>query len=425
LLRKKTWPRWPWRRLAAFGPGLLVMLADTDAGNIIAAAQAGAQTRYALLPLIVALTAPLFLIQELAARLGLYSGLGFGASVRRHYGKFWALLALAGLIASALATLVTEFSGIAGVGELFGLSREITLPAVSFLLLAIVVTGAYRRIEQIALILGLSEIAFLFVAWNARPDWSAVLQDMSDHVVFWPFASAPLGFLAAATIGAVFNPWMIFYQQAATARKKLSPADFAAVRLDTAVGAVLSQALTGAVLVAAAASLANANGLDSVGAIAQALSAALGPKIGVVLFGFGVVGASLAAAIVASLALSWGVSEILQPVAGVVRPGLKNLAENAGLFTSRRALGFYAAAIAGSATLVRFSANLVWLNLVAQAINALLFPITAALLIAVAVKTLPAPTRPRRVSLALAILLVGLLAGVAVSGAIAAAGIPT
>jgi Mn2+/Fe2+ NRAMP family transporter len=400
-----------WRRFAAFGPGLLVMLADTDAGNIIAAAQAGAQTRYALLPLIVALTAPLYLIQELAARIGLFSGLGFGAAVRRHYGRFWALVALAGLIASALATLVTEFSGIAGVGELFGASREITLPAVSLLLLAIVVTGAYRRVEQIALILALSEIAFLFVAWKARPDWSAVTHDMA-----WPFTSHPLGFLAAATVGAVFNPWMIFYQQAATARKNLSPADFAAVRLDTAAGAVLTQALTGAVLVAAAASLANANGLDSIGAIARALSAVLGPQTGAVLFGFGVVGASLAAAIVASLALSWGVSEILMPAADVSRP------DHPGLFPSRRALGFYAAAIAGSASFVWVSGDLVWLNLVAQAINALLFPITAALLIAVAAKTLPASARLRGAALAAAIGLVAVVACIAVGGAMAAAG---
>lgn len=142
----------------------------------------------------------------------------------------------------------------------------------------------------------------------------------------------------------------------------------------------------------------------------------LGPRTGAILFGLGVVGASLAAAIVASLALSWGVSEIFTPVAGV---GPK---EHAGLFASFRALGFYAAAIAGSASLVRSSGDLVSLNLVAQAVNALLFPLTGALLIAVAAKTLPSAARLRGASLAAAILLVALLAGVAVAGALAALG---
>ena len=44
--------RWsnPWRSaLAVIGPGLVVMLADTDAGSVITAAQSGAQWGYKLL----------------------------------------------------------------------------------------------------------------------------------------------------------------------------------------------------------------------------------------------------------------------------------------------------------------------------------------------------------------------------------------
>jgi Mn2+/Fe2+ NRAMP family transporter len=38
------------RRISVWGPGLLVMLADTDTGNVVTAAQAGAQWGYRLLP---------------------------------------------------------------------------------------------------------------------------------------------------------------------------------------------------------------------------------------------------------------------------------------------------------------------------------------------------------------------------------------
>ncbi len=41
------------RAIAVWGPGILVMLADTDAGNVVAAAQAGAQWGYRLLPLVL------------------------------------------------------------------------------------------------------------------------------------------------------------------------------------------------------------------------------------------------------------------------------------------------------------------------------------------------------------------------------------
>ncbi len=45
----------PIASIAVWGPGLLVMLADTDAGNVVTAAQAGAQWGYRLVPLLLLL----------------------------------------------------------------------------------------------------------------------------------------------------------------------------------------------------------------------------------------------------------------------------------------------------------------------------------------------------------------------------------
>ena len=88
---------------------------------------------------------------------------------------------------------------------------------------------------------------------------------------------------------------MIFYQQSAIADKKLRPDDLKAARWDTAVGAVLTQCLTGAVLVAAAATLASnggSAGIGSVGEISNALSPLLGENFGRLVFSAGVLGAS-------------------------------------------------------------------------------------------------------------------------------------
>jgi Mn2+/Fe2+ NRAMP family transporter len=94
--------------------------------------------------------------------------------------------------------------------------------------------------------------------------------------------------MTAAIVGAVFNPWMIFYQQSAVADKKLRPHDLKAARCDTAIGAVLTQCLTGAVLVAAAAKLRDQGTLSSVGEISNALTPLLGENVGRALFGAGV-----------------------------------------------------------------------------------------------------------------------------------------
>lgn len=68
------------------------MLADADAGNVVTAAQAGAMWSYRLLPLVLLLIPALFMVQELAVRLGLATGLGFGELVRQRFGPAWAWL---------------------------------------------------------------------------------------------------------------------------------------------------------------------------------------------------------------------------------------------------------------------------------------------------------------------------------------------
>jgi Mn2+/Fe2+ NRAMP family transporter len=61
-----------WRHFAVVaGPGLVVMLADTDAGSIITAAQSGAEWGYGLLLLQIILVPILFMVQELTVRLGI------------------------------------------------------------------------------------------------------------------------------------------------------------------------------------------------------------------------------------------------------------------------------------------------------------------------------------------------------------------
>ena len=60
---------WLFRSIAVWGPGLLVMLADTDAGNVVTAAQSGAQWGYRLLSLVLLLIPMLYMVQELTGRL--------------------------------------------------------------------------------------------------------------------------------------------------------------------------------------------------------------------------------------------------------------------------------------------------------------------------------------------------------------------
>ena len=372
------------RYAAIFGPGLVVMLADTDVGSIITAAQSGAQWGYRLLLLQVVLMPILFMVQELTVRLGLHTGRGHGELIADTFGRAWAWVSVAGLAVAVFGALITELSGVAGIGELYGVPRGLSLSLATIALLAVVLTGSYRRVERIAIALGLFELAFFIVAWMAQPG----IAEMAQGAVTIPYANKEYVYLAAANIGAVIMPWMVFYQQSAIADKGLRPEHLRAARWDTAAGAVITQLVMAAVLVATAATIGKANpeaSLTTVGELSEALTPYLGGGLGRAVFSAGVLGAGMVAAIVATLALAWGVGEVTGYQRSLnLRPP-----------QARAFYGLYAAAVAGCAVLVWVWPNLVSLNVGVQIMNALLLPLVLGFLIALSVKALPPAVRLR------------------------------
>src|SRR5579863_9961414 len=184
------------------------MLADTDAGSIITAAQSGAQWGYRLLLVQLVLVPILFIVQELTVRLGLVTGRGHGELILDHYGRGWAWLSVSTLALACVGALITELSGLAGVGLLFGVPVPLTMVITVGTIILVVTTGSYRSVEGIAVTLGLFELAFVWVAWEAHPDGQQVLSGLASL----PLSDHGYLYLVTANIGAVIMPWMIFYQ---------------------------------------------------------------------------------------------------------------------------------------------------------------------------------------------------------------------
>ncbi|TLU74601.1 divalent metal cation transporter [Lichenicoccus roseus] len=388
------------------------MLADTDVGSVITAGQSGVQWGYRLLLLQFVLMPILFMVQELTVRLGIFTGRGHGELIRETFGRFWAIVSAAGLAVATGGALLTEFSGVAGIGELYGVPRGITLALAAVALLLVVITGSYRRVERAMIAIGLFELAFFYVAWAAHPHVGAMLHGAVDI----PFASKGYVYLAAANIGAVIMPWMIFYQQSAVADKKLRPEHYAAARWDTAIGAVITQLVMAAVLIACAATIAphqpNAS-LDTIGEMSQALTPFMGGTAGRLVFSLGVLGAAMVAAIVASLALAWGVGEVA---------GYRRSLELRPL-EARWFYGVYAICVVAGAVLVAFWPNLVSLNVGVQVMNALLLPLVLGFLIALAVRALPDAHRLRGPYFWLVVVVAGLTTALGVFGGLQGAGL--
>jgi Mn2+/Fe2+ NRAMP family transporter len=372
------------------GPGLMVMLADTDAGSVITAAQSGARFRYAFVLPELLLIPVLYVVQEMTVRLGLVTRQGHGALIRQTFGFGWALLSAGTLFVACTGALVTEFAGIAGVGELVGIPKWISIGVACSALVALVLLGRYRRIEHVGIAVGALELLFLPAAFLAHPHVGSVIGAVADPL----HANGSYLTLLAANVGCVIMPWMVFYQQAAVVDKETRGLDLHTAlrssRLDTGAGAVVTQAVMVAVVVATGATIGavgRGRALSGIGEIAASLTPFLGRGRAIVLFGLGLVGAGLVAALVVTLAGAWGISEVL---------GWKHSLND----SPARAAGFYGLAIAGAAAgaaLVVLAPNLVNLSIDVEVMNACLLPVVLGFLLLLERRALPAELRMRGV----------------------------
>jgi len=368
--------------LTIFGPGLVVMFADTDAGSVITAAQSGAVWGYKLLLLQLVLIPVVYMVQELAVRLGLVTGKGHGELIREYFGKGWAWLSVSTLMVACLGALVTEFAGVAGAGLLFGIPPWLSVGMAILLLSIVAWTGSYLSVERIAILVGSFELVFLVVAWWARPNPADMLSGLTQI----PWRQPGYMYLAVANIGAVIMPWMVFYHQSAVVDKGMTAKDLRAARWDTALGAVITQLIMIAILVATAATIGvyyPGESLDTVQQIADALTPFLGKKVGTILFALGMAGASLVAAIVVSLATAWGLGE----VSGYKR-SLEHQPHKAPWFYI-----VYTTMLVIGGVMVVSGVNLVNLSVAVQVMNAALLPIVLGFLYMLALKALPVPYR--------------------------------
>jgi NRAMP (natural resistance-associated macrophage protein)-like metal ion transporter len=367
-----------WFFLTIMGPGIVVMLADTDAGSIITAAQSGAVWGYKLLSVQFILMPILFIAQELTVRLGIVTRKGHGELIKETFGTSWAWVSVCTLLICCVGAIISEFSGLVGVGMLFGIPRDaMVIMSVAFLGI-IAWTGSYKSVERIAICLGLFELVFFVVAYMAHPSWKDILHGLKHA----PITNPSYLYLTAANIGAVIMPWMIFYQQSAVVDKGLKKEHLRYARWDTAIGAVITQSVMAAVLITTAATIGKTHPgaeLNTVHQISEALTPFLGSGLGKILFALGMTGASLVAAIVVSLTAAWGLGEIT----GYKR-SLSHSPKEAPWF-----YGIYTVVIIFGGALVASNVNLIRLNVGIEVMNAVLLPIVLGFLFLLAKKALP------------------------------------
>ncbi len=306
---RRVWVRQLLLLLSVIGPGLITANVDNDATGITGYSLAGAQYGYGLLWAVVLVTISLAVVQEMAARMGVVTGKGLADLIREKFGvriTFWSMLLL--LIANT-ATTVAEFAGIAGAMDIFGVSQFIAIPVAAIIVWVLVIRGSYRYVERILLGLCAIYVTYVISGFLVHPDWGQVF-----HQTVVPPIQLNQGYLLTlvAVIGTTIAPWMQFYQQSAIADKHIKIAHLNYERIDTYVGAFLTDFIAFFIVVCTGATLfVHHIQITQAKDAALALAPLVGGngQIAEILFGIGLLNASLMAASVLPLSTAYSVAE--------------------------------------------------------------------------------------------------------------------
>jgi NRAMP (natural resistance-associated macrophage protein)-like metal ion transporter len=294
------------RFFAILGPGLVAANAGNDAEGIATYATVGASFGYDMLWMLVLITVNLILVQEMCARMGAITGKGLSELIRENFGPRWTVFALLTLLVANGVTTVAEFAGVAAGMELFGISRYISVPLSAFLVWWLVTKGSYSRVERVFLLMSLAFFAYPISAVLAHPDWGQVAR---RTVV--PVFQMNNGFIYmfVATVGTTISPYMPVFIQSAVVDKGITAREYGYERAEVVVGSVFAIVIALFIVVCTAATLYIAHIPFATPAdAARALEPLAGPYASV-LFGVGLLGASMLAAGVLPLTTAFSITE--------------------------------------------------------------------------------------------------------------------
>ena len=210
------------------GPGLIVMVADNDAGAVSTYTQAGAQYGTSLLWVLLLLLPVTYFVQEMVARLGIATGQGHAAMIYQRFGKWWGRFSLVDLLLVNFLTLVTEFAAIALAARHLGLAPSVVVPLAAVGLILLVGTGSYRRWERMTLVLCGLNLAWLCLAALVGPNWGSAATARCCRACRPAASPATSCSWSIAIVGTTIAPWQLFFQQSCVADKRLRFADLQA-----------------------------------------------------------------------------------------------------------------------------------------------------------------------------------------------------
>jgi Mn2+/Fe2+ NRAMP family transporter len=303
--------------LGLLGPGLIAANAGNDAGGIATYSEVGARYGYTLLWAMVLITVSLALVQRSAARMGVVTGKGLAELIRERYGIRWSAFATFCVLVANFGICISDFVGIGAALGLAGVPAQVSVPIAALGIWLVIVRGSYRSAERVFIWMTIPFFAYPVAAILAHPDWGQV-----GHALVVPQLHTGSTFLLLfiALAGTTITPYMQLYLQSAVVERGATEADLRNESREAVGGAIFADLIAAFIVIATGATL-YVSGIHSIGSAADAAKALepLAGRYAELLFGIGLLGASLLAAAILPIATSYVVAESLGFEKGIGR----------------------------------------------------------------------------------------------------------
>jgi NRAMP (natural resistance-associated macrophage protein)-like metal ion transporter len=296
---------------AIIGPGLIVMVGDNDAGGVAAYAQAGQNFGLSLLWTLPLLIPVLVVNQEMVVRLGAVTGVGHARLISERFGRFWAAFSVGDLFILNFLTISTEFIGVGLALEYFGVSKYISVPFAAAALIAMTLTGSFRRWERFMFIFIVANFLVIPLAVFRHPAAGSFLHGLTVPGVRGGFNSTSV-LLIIAIIGTTVAPWQLFFQQSNIVDKRITSRWINYERVDTVIGSfvtIFAATLIMAIVAAAFAHTPLSGHFTDAEGVASGLQHYVSPTAGV-LFAIILLNASIIGAASVTLSTSYAFGDI-------------------------------------------------------------------------------------------------------------------
>ncbi|HJZ79714.1 MAG TPA: divalent metal cation transporter, partial [Pyrinomonadaceae bacterium] len=318
------------RFFMVLGPGLITGASDDDPSGIGTYTTAGASLGFATLWTAIVTLPMMAAIQFICAKIGMVSGVGLAAVLRRHYPRWVGMLAISLLLIANTINAGTDIGAIAAAINLLAppVPPWALVGPIAVVIVAVQIFGSYQLIAKIFKWLTLSLFAYIVAAFMAKPNWSEVLR-----ATFIPALHLNNQYLMTlvAIFGTTITPYLFFWQASQEVEEELrmgrrtlkeregaTDRELKIAEIDVDAGMFFASAVFYFVVLASAATL-HAEGRTSIQTATEAAEALrpLSHGLATILFSLGLIGSGFLAVPVLTSSSAYAVCETFRWKAGL------------------------------------------------------------------------------------------------------------